>query len=147
MTLATAELLIVPYCCKSGVPTSNGVWDARAQALSAKGFAGNPVVAFNFTDAGKVYPNPFANGTSYSFPDEVTVMGHSEKTTSHTVYRSVTDYISSQQHEAHASAHAGMFFKASVATSWASSHMSDSLHIVAVSQIFTHHFKTLLGNI
>jgi hypothetical protein len=44
VTLATTELLIVPFCCKSGVPTSNGVWDARAQTLSAKGFASNPQV-------------------------------------------------------------------------------------------------------
>lgn len=43
-TLATAELLIVPFCCKSGVPTSNGVWDARAQTLSATGFKPNPQV-------------------------------------------------------------------------------------------------------
>ena len=61
-------------------------------------------------------------------------MGHTEKTTSHSVYRSVADYVTSQSHEAHASAHAGMFFKASVDTKWASSHMSDGLHIVAVSE-------------
>jgi hypothetical protein len=47
VALATAELLIVPYCCKSGVPTSNGVWDARAQTLSAKGFVSNPQVITN----------------------------------------------------------------------------------------------------
>ena len=43
-TLAAAELLIVPFCCKSGVPSSNGVWDARAQTLSATGFNPNPQV-------------------------------------------------------------------------------------------------------
>jgi hypothetical protein len=42
--LSTAEMLIVPYCCKSGVPTSNGVWDARVQILSSNGFAANPDV-------------------------------------------------------------------------------------------------------
>ena len=99
------------------------------------GFSGSqPVVLFNFTRPGNFYPNPFDNGTSYSYPDQTTVRGHSEKTTSHSVYRSVSDYVSSQSHEAHASAHAGGFFKASVETKWASSHMSDSLHIVAVSE-------------
>ena len=41
--LATAELLIVPWCCQSGSPSSNGVWGVEANILSASGFATNPV--------------------------------------------------------------------------------------------------------
>eukprot|EP01051_Picozoa_sp_SAG22_P016800 SAG22_NODE_2454_length_2554_cov_2.075356_2_plen_255_part_00 len=44
VALATAELVLVPYCCVSGAPTSNGVWDVKARVLAADGFATNPLV-------------------------------------------------------------------------------------------------------
>lgn len=122
---------ITEYQCLPGLDAIGVGYDA----VTAK-YAGNPVVAFNFTNSGKVYPNPFDNGTSYSYADQATVMGHTEKSTTHSVYRSVSEYVSSQSHEAHASLNLG-FFKASTETSWASSQMSDGLHIVAVSTFET----------
>ena len=117
------------YPCLPGMDAVGVGFDAVTGTYS-----GNPVIALNYTDADNVWPNPFDNGTSYSYADQATVRGHTEKNTAHTVYRSVTDYVTSQSNEAHASVSYGMFFKASVETKWASAHMSDSLSIVAVSE-------------
>ena len=47
VSMAAAELLLVPWCCVSGSPTSNGVWSTRATVLSAQGFAPHAVVDGN----------------------------------------------------------------------------------------------------
>ena len=44
VNLASAELVIVPWCCESGSPSNNGVWGVRANVIAASGFMSNPKV-------------------------------------------------------------------------------------------------------
>ena len=95
---------------------------------------GRPVVKLNFSEGNaKVWNDPFGNKTTYSYANQATVTQSTNQVTEFNIFRSVTEYISHQQHSAQADAEYGMFFKASVDTQWASTTMSDGLHIVAVS--------------
>lgn len=95
---------------------------------------GLPIVTFNFSDPANIWSDPFGNHTYYSYADEAHVMQRTTQSTSHAVFRSVNDYISQQQVDAHASAGLGGLFKLSVDTEWARTTMQDGLHIVADSK-------------
>ena len=95
---------------------------------------GRPVIDFNYTEAGNFWVDPFGNNSKYSYADQMIVTQKTTQATGHSVYRSVHDYISQQQNSANIHASVGMFFKASAETKWAKGAMSDSLHIVAVSE-------------
>lgn len=95
---------------------------------------GRPVVSFNYSKAGHTYTDPFGNRTTYSYADQVTVRASTTGDASHSVFRSVQEYVTQQQNSVNIHGHYGAFFKASTSTTWAKSKMSDSLSIIAISE-------------
>ena len=89
---------------------------------------------FTFSDAAKnTFKDRWGNDTVYNYPDQATLLPSTSSYTTHTVFRSVEDYVSYQSMNANAHVKVGPWFSASVDTKKAASTMSDSLHIVAES--------------
>ena len=114
--------------CLPGLDAIGVVYDAVKGSSFGVGL---PIVNFNYTQAANVWSDPFGNQTKYSYADQAHVMQDTTQSTTHPVYRSVEDYVTQQQADAHVDAQKGYFFKASIDTQWAKTQMSDSLHIVA----------------
>eukprot|EP00035_Acanthoeca_spectabilis_P025078 m.456717 g.456717 ORF g.456717 m.456717 type:complete len:408 (+) comp21109_c0_seq1:41-1264(+) len=95
---------------------------------------GRAVVKLNFSKGNaKVWNDPFGNKTTFSYANQARVTQAADQVTQFSIFRSVSDFVSYQQANAHVDASYGMFFKASVDTKWAQSYTNEGLHIVAVT--------------
>jgi hypothetical protein len=104
---------------------------------------GQPVIALSYTKD-QSWTDRYNGTVSYAKPDQATIYSQPEGQTSHHVYRSVEEYAAAQSSSVQAGVNLG-FFSASVKTSWASSHMSDGLHIVGVSSCHISLYKVSLN--